>query len=55
MQVEYIHAMLEENHSTMCESTAATVGISTTSVFQILTKHLEKGKAYTKLVPQIPT
>jgi len=54
-QVENIHTMLQENHSIKCEPTAAEVGISTTSVFHILTKHLGKRKGYTKLIPQCLT
>jgi len=50
--VENIHAMLQENHRIMCEPTAAEVGISTTSVFHILTKHLGKRKVYTKWITQ---
>jgi len=50
--VENIHAMLKENHSILCKPIAAEVGISTTSVFHILTKHLEKRKVYTKWIPQ---
>lgn len=52
--VENIHAILNENQNTMCKSTAAEVGIST-SVFHILTKHLGKKKVYTKWIPQCLT
>ena len=50
--VENIHAMLKGNHSIMCMPTAAEVGITTTSVFHILTKHHGKKKVYTKWIPQ---
>jgi hypothetical protein len=50
-----IHAMLKENQSIMCEPITAEMGISTTSVFHILTKHLRKRKAYTKWIPQCLT
>jgi hypothetical protein len=53
--VENIHNMHKENHSIMCKPTAAEVGISTTSVFHILTKHLGKRKVYTKWSPQCLT
>lgn len=42
--VEGVHAMLKEDRSMKCTLIAAEVGISTASVFHILTRQLEKRK-----------